>query len=250
VTGTDTGVGKTRVAAGIAASLCRAGKRVGVLKPVATGVGPGGCDDAAVLLEAIGGGVPEERVAPLVFQAPLAPAVAARLEGQPLDFERLLGKVGEALGWWAARAEVMVVEGVGGLLTPLTETATVAELAIALDYPLVLVARRGLGTLNHTLLSVEAAKRRGLRLAGLVLNAADSEDIDLSAETNAEELARRLEGVAILAELPHLSEPAALSKSLETVDWTQWARASRFLPRQLQEALGRGGSSTKAGVVH
>jgi hypothetical protein len=71
----------------------------------------------------------------------------------------------------------------------------------------------------------------------------------LSAETNADELARRLEGVAILAELPHLPDPAALSKSLETVDWTEGARAPRFLPRRLQEALARGGSSTTAGVV-
>jgi len=145
-----------------------------------------------------------------------------------------------------------VVEGVGGLLTPLAEAATVADLAIALDYPLVVVARRGLGTLNHTLLTVEAARRRGLRLAGVVLNAAGSAAVDIAAETNAEELARRLEGVAVLAELPHLADPAALSNSLETVDWSGWACAPRFTPRRLKEAFGRssaGGSSTSAGVV-
>src|SRR6516162_3253545 len=176
VTGTDTGVGKTFVAAAIARSLIAAGREVGVLKPVATGaerVGEGWrCADAEALIEAIGGGVPLDRVAPLRFEEPLAPSVAARRLGSPLDRARVLSVVGDALAWWAGRAEVMVVEGVGGLLCPLAEGTTVADLAVALDYPLVIVARRGLGTLNHTLLTVEAARLRGLRVAGVVLNGA------------------------------------------------------------------------------
>ena len=81
--------------------------------------------------------------------------------------------VGEALDWWAGRAEVMVVEGVGGLLCPLAEGTTVADLAVALDYPLLVVARRGLGTLNHTLLTSRPRRLRALRVAGLVLNSAE-----------------------------------------------------------------------------
>src|SRR5579864_4160984 len=136
VTGTDTGVGKTWVAAAIAHCLSQAGRRVGVLKPVATGAARQGndlrSDDAELLIEAIGSVVAHDRVAPLVFEEPLAPPVAARLHGTPLGHAEVLRALGEALAWWAERAEVMVVEGVGGLLCPLAEGKTVADLAIAL----------------------------------------------------------------------------------------------------------------------
>src|SRR5262249_43300602 len=118
------------------------------------------CADAEALLEAIGGGVALERVTPILFEEPLAPSVAARRQGRPLEPTVVLDAVREALAWWAGRADVMVVEGIGGLLCPLAEGTTVADLAVALDYPLVIVARRGLGTLNHTLLTAEAARLR------------------------------------------------------------------------------------------
>jgi dethiobiotin synthetase len=237
VTGTDTGVGKTFVAAAIARSLIAAGREVGVLKPVATGaerVGEGWrCADAEALIEAIGGGVPLDRVAPLRFEEPLAPSVAARRLGSPLDRARVLSVVGDALAWWAGRAEVMVVEGVGGLLCPLAEGTTVADLAVALDYPLVIVARRGLGTLNHTLLTVEAARLRGLRVAGVVLNGAGPALDPLAEATNADELARRLEGVALLAEIGHGDNPAP---ALGNIDWHDRARASRMVTGPTERA--------------
>src|SRR5205823_9859727 len=136
-----------------------------------------------------------ERVAPLLFEEPLAPPVAARREGAPLAYARVLEATAAALAWWGERAEVLVVEGIGGLLCPLAEGATVADLAIALDHPLVVVARRGLGTLNHTLLTVEAARHRGLRLAGVVLNGAEPTADPRAEVTNPAELARRLDGV-------------------------------------------------------
>ncbi len=155
VVGTDTGVGKTAVASAIARVLTGQGRRVGVLKPVATGAVREAAgwrsEDAEALIAAVGGNVPRERVAPLIFEPPLAPPVAARIEeGRPLEMSRVLDTVREALAWWSDRAELMVVEGVGGLLCPLAERTTVADLAVALDYPLLVVARRGLGTLNHT----------------------------------------------------------------------------------------------------
>lgn len=238
VTGTDTGVGKTRVAAAIAACLAARGRKVGVMKPVATGAPPGGLPgdqtDAALLAAAIGGGIPLERVCPLRFEAPLAPVVAARLENQMLTQKRALEAIGEAMAWWLERAEVMVFEGVGGLLCPLAETTTVADLAVALDYPLVVVARRGLGTLNHTLLTIEAARARGLRVAGVVLNQVEAGADALIQTTNAEELARRLGPAAVLAELPHLGDPSALSNELKSVDWYGWARVPRWLPPWLR----------------
>jgi dethiobiotin synthetase len=103
----------------------------------------------------------------------------------------------------------MVVEGVGGLLCPIAEGATVADLAIALDYPLLVVAHRGLGTINHTLMTVEAARTRGLRVAGLLLNGARPTTDPIAESTNAEELSRRLPGVAILGEWPHRPDATA-----------------------------------------
>jgi dethiobiotin synthetase len=175
-----------------------------------------------------------------VFEDPVAPAVAARLRGAPLDHARVLHEVDQALGWWAPRAEVMILEGIGGLLCPLAEGTTVADLAIALDYPLLIVARRGLGTLAHTLLTVEAAQQRGLRVAGVVLNAVEPTTEPLAEATNADELARRLAGVAVLAELPHVSDPAALSKALECVDWYGWARVPRAVAVRAHQASAGG----------
>jgi len=207
VVGTDTGVGKTRVAAAIARTWTLAGRRVGVLKPVSTGgvwrEGALTSPDADLLIEAAGGGIPHDRAAPLVFEEPLAPPVAARRSGSPLTPEAVELAVADALMWWGGRAEAMVVEGVGGLLCPLAEGWTVADLAIALDYPLVIAAHRGLGTINHVLITVEAARGRSLRVAGVVLNGARPTVDPLAEATNADELARRLGDVAILADWGH-----------------------------------------------
>ena len=225
VVGTDTNVGKTRVASAIARILVREGRRVGVLKPLATGPATGG--DADQLIEAIGGGIPRSCVAPIAFDEALAPAVAAHRAGIPMGRPEVLQAVGEALAWWGEEADVMVVEGVGGLLCPLAEGMTVADLAIALDYPLVVVARRGLGTLNHTLLTVEAARVRGLRVAGVVLNGAEPTADPLAEATNPGALARFLEGAAVLAEVPHGGDPLTPG-ALGAVDWWGMAQPPRI----------------------
>lgn len=232
VTGTDTGVGKTRVAAAIARALRAEGRRVGVLKPVATGIWREGeavrSEDAEALIEAVGGGVPLERVIPLAFEPPVAPPVAARLAGSPLGPSQVRMATRAALSWWAGRAEVVVVEGIGGLLCPLAEGTTVADLAIDLDFPLVIVARRGLGTLNHTLLTVEAALRRGLRIAGIVLNEASDSEAGLAEQTNAEELARRLSEVAVLAEVPYDPKGILVNTVVGDVHWNVRSESPRL----------------------
>jgi dethiobiotin synthetase len=231
ITGTDTGVGKTWVASAIARILSGQGHRVGVLKPVATGATRSNTgwhsEDAEILKAAVGGDVPDSRVAPLVFEEPLAPPVAARRQGGQLGWAEVIAATHEALAWWADRAEVMVVEGIGGLLCPIAEGATVADLAIALDYPLVIVARRGLGTINQTLLTVEAARWRALRIAGVVLNASDATTDPIAEATNAAELARRLGGVGLLAETARHGAPLDLGMDLGVVDWYGWARPHR-----------------------
>lgn len=232
VVGTDTSVGKTYVAAALARVLAAQGRSVGVLKPVATGAtreqGVWRSEDAEQLIEAVGREIPVERVAPILYEEPLAPSVAARRAGTPLDQAFLESVVSDALDWWAERAEVMVVEGLGGLLCPLAEGTTVADLAVALDYPILIVARRGLGTLNHTLMTVEAAKIRSLRVAGIILNSPEAETGSLAESTNAEELVRRLPGVPILAELRH-DLNSTLSDPLRLVDWYDHAQLPRFL---------------------
>jgi dethiobiotin synthetase len=148
--------------------------------------------------------------------------------GAPITQQRVEDLVEEALHWWSTRAEVIVIEGIGGLLCPLAERTTVADLAIALDYPLLIVARRGLGTLNHTLLTVEAAERRSMRVAGIVLNSPTPAAGDAAEATNAAELARRLEGISVLWEFDH-SENDVLQESLPVVDWYERALPPRSI---------------------
>ena len=223
IAGTDTGVGKTFVACGVIAALRARGVRVGAYKPVVSGclAGAGGpvWEDLARLQAATGTDAPIERIGPQRFRAPLAPPVAARLEGKQVDAALLRS----GIDWWRDRADVVVVEGAGGFLSPVTETESAADLAISFAFPLVIVARASLGTINHTLLTQEAARSRGLTVAGVVLNQSTppSPD-DRSVESNPGELEKRC-GVPILAILPHDSTAGLLQKTPPfTIDWRRF----------------------------
>ena len=233
VTGTDTGIGKTWVSARITRALVKSGHKVAAIKPVATGYNPDQTSadptDGEILARELGHDVPMQWVNPIRFRAPLAPPVAARQEGFTLTIGFILEKLQQSLDHWASTAEIVIIEGVGGFLCPLSEHKTVADLAIELDFPLIIVARRGLGTLNHTLLTVEAAHRRGLRIAGIVLNGSTPTEDLLAEETNTIELSQWLEKVPILAEIPHEpSHPDA--EFFERIDWASLARRSRLAP--------------------
>lgn len=213
VVGTDTGVGKTLVTTALARALRAQGLAVRVCKPVATGAsrveGRWLAEDTRLLAEAIGAG-PEEHdaITPWVFPEPAAPPVAARAAGISLSLTDLANAVRRQ----AARGQVILVEGVGGLLCPLTEQETVADLAVMLGLPVLVVARRSLGTLNHTLLTIESARRRGLPLVGLVVS--ETEPVEgLAARTNVEELRRRID-IPLLAVVPHQAPDA-----LAALDW-------------------------------
>jgi dethiobiotin synthetase len=221
VVGTDTGVGKTVVTAAITRSLRRRGQGVTVSKPVATGaeVHEDGflADDTRRLAHAAGHSE-YGRVTPWVFSEPAAPAVAARTAGVNLDLEEIAGRV-KKLG---APESLLLVEGIGGLLCPLTDSETVADLAAMLRFPLVVVARRSLGTLNHTLLTLEVARDRGLPVAGVVVNET-SPVRSYAEETNVEELSKRI-AVPLLAVVPYLTNPYdAEIASLAAVDWQRLA---------------------------
>ncbi len=190
VTGTDTEVGKTYVAAGIAEAFQRSGVRVGVYKPVASGCQslPSESDDSWRLWHAAGRPGRLEDVCPQRFRAPLAPHLAARAEGTRIDEPRLFTGI-EA---WADY-DVVVVEGVGGLMSPLSDTLYVADLAAAFQFPLVVVTRNQIGAINQTLqtLITAATFRVGLAIAGVILNDVAPDFHDPSRDSNADELRDR-----------------------------------------------------------
>jgi dethiobiotin synthetase len=193
ITGTGTGVGKTYVGALVAQTLRDAGKRVGVYKPVASGCEERGGKlvslDAIALWEAAGRPGTLEQVCPQVFAAPLAPHLAARAEGRLVDSELLRS----GIGFWMDLCDFVVVEGAGGLMSPISEDDYNANLAAEFGFPLLVVAANVLGTINATLQTLITANtfRDNLRVAGLVLNSLQPPGRDPSVESNADELARR-----------------------------------------------------------
>jgi dethiobiotin synthetase len=226
VTGTDTGVGKTYVAALIARSLAAQGKRVGVYKPAASG-----ClrdtqselvsEDAVALWHAAGCPGELDRVCPQRFAAPLAPPLAARAEGREVD----AGLLCSGLDYWRDRSDVIIVEGAGGLMSPLGQEGDVdlyvADLAADFGFPLVVVAANRLGTINATLQTLLTARsfRGGLSVAGVVVNhpsPAISED--LSRFSNGEELLRRCKS---LCSVPLLATVAYRGGFDRPVEW-EW----------------------------
>jgi len=182
VTGTDTGVGKTFVAAGLAAALRRRGADVGVMKPVATGRS----EDAKILLKASGARDPIGLVNPIHLKAPLSPHLAAKLEKTRVD----LGRIDRAFEELQARHQVVIVEGAGGLLVPIRDGFTMADLAKRLGLPLLIVARDALGTINHATLTVEAARARGLKILGIVVNRSRPGRPDLAERLNPAAIAK------------------------------------------------------------
>lgn len=170
ITGTDTGVGKTYVGAGLAAALREQGIDVGVMKPAETGCLPRkgalAPRDALNLMKAGGVDDPLDLVNPYRFRAPLAPAVAAAREGKQIEIRRIVS----AFRTLARKHACMVVEGAGGIMVPLTNSHNYLDLAGLLGLPVLVVARPGLGTINHTLLTVMALRSRRLRIAGIVIN--------------------------------------------------------------------------------
>ena len=193
IAGTNTEVGKTHVAAMIARSIVQSGRRVGVYKPAASGC-PEAADglvaeDAVALWEAAGRPLSLEQVCPQRFLAPLAPPRAALAESRRVDAQLLR----TGLEPWLAASEVVIVEGAGGLMSPLSDVDYNIDLAAELGLPLVIVAANELGVINATLQTLITARARApkLPIAGVVLNQATQRPDDASLATNAEELAAR-----------------------------------------------------------
>lgn len=188
IAGTDTDVGKTFVCAAIARLLVDSGVRLGVYKPVASG-----CDiaeqtshesrsDPERLATAARLNIPSDRVCPQRFAAPLAPSLAAQAEGREVDEELMI----EGAEWWSEQCDLLLIEGAGGLMSPISVSMTVADFATALETPVVLVAPNRLGVASHVLLACEALKHRRLELLAVYLNKLPSDAVHPSQESNAQ----------------------------------------------------------------
>lgn len=219
ITGTDTEVGKTYVTAMIARALVAAGRRVGVYKPAASGcreeAGRLVAEDAVALWEAAGCPATLDEVCPQVFAAPMAPHLAARVEGRELDADLLR----RGITFWLGRSDIVLVEGAGGLMSPMTDDEYVADLAYDFGFPLVVVSANRLGTINQTLqtLITAASFRDGLDVAGIVLNHPRAPADDVSLHSNCEEISARALA-PVLAEI-HWQQ----AEFAESVDWISLA---------------------------
>lgn len=204
IIGTDTGVGKTVVAAGLALVLKERGMRVGVMKPVATGCFGEGkrliSGDAVYLLEA----AENERpylTNPLRFRNSLAPSVASVIEKKEVPIEKILKAYRELQRHY----DFIIVEGIGGLLVPLTKDYFVANLIHEFGLPLMVVARGGLGTINHTLLTIDAAIIRGFEIRGIIFNRMPRVNFSIAEITNPKVI-HDITGIPVLGTLPELDD--------------------------------------------
>jgi dethiobiotin synthetase len=201
VTGTDTGVGKTIIACGLAAVLKEKRFDVGVFKPLLSGILRDDPESDTSLLKKMSQTyLSHEDITPFEFKEPLAPYVAGKLEGKLIGIE-------EVLHYWEmirGKHQYFIVEGAGGISVPLGENFLVSDLIKALELPIVIVARPNLGTINHTFLTVQYAKSMGLRIAGIVINGI-SDHPDLAEITNPK-LIEELCGVPILGITPKFNE--------------------------------------------
>jgi dethiobiotin synthetase len=217
VTGTDTGVGKTVVAAAATAALRSAGTRVAAFKPVVTGLDepePGHAADHELLAAAAG--MDAGDVTPLTFGPAVSPHLAAEMAGTAIDPALLVSAARTA----GAGADALIIEGVGGLLVPLTLGYTVRDFAVDLGLPVVVVARPGLGTINHSLLTIEAARAAGLDVRAVVLTPWPAEPGVLE-RSNADAIAR-LGGIPV-ATLGHVAlDVASLAKAGATLPIGDW----------------------------
>jgi dethiobiotin synthetase len=234
ITGTDTGIGKTIIAASIAQILHEQAHRVAVFKPCGSG-----CvhrreglvsEDAELLAHCANSRHPLDLICPQRYAEPLAPAIAAEKSGRPLDWDA----INRSIKIMSADSDVMIVEGIGGLLVPMDDRHTFLDVAADMRSPAVIVARPALGTINHTLLTLSALRSRNIPIAGAVINRYPTDTPNLAEETNPRAI-EKWGKVPILAIVPDTPIPktitphpipAAILDSLRLVDWARLAGLS------------------------
>jgi dethiobiotin synthetase len=224
VTGTGTGVGKTVVSAALLAAMSTAGEQVRAYKPVVTGLAepPGAWPPDHELL-ALAAGMKPEEVAPLRFDPPVSPYLAAALSGRSIDPATVIE------GAHARAQGTLVVEGVGGLLVPIAEGFNVRDLAVELGLALLVAAAPGLGTINHTLLTIESARAVGLSVAAVVLTPWPREPSRLEC-SNRETIAQLCEVEVVVLEEIAGADIATLAQAGSHLPWRDWLSRTNFVP--------------------
>lgn len=192
ITGTDTDVGKTIVASGLAACMKEDGIDVGVMKPVATG----NRDDANMLIEAANVDDDINDVNPIFLEVAASPLAAKRV----LDKEIEIDKIKESFERLMKRHEYMIVEGIGGIMVPITEDYLVIDMIKELELPILIVCRGALGTINHTLLTVHACKTNSIEISGIIANNVKDELEDLAIN-----IIKELTDLPLFGKIPNIS---------------------------------------------
>ncbi len=195
ITSTDTSVGKTIICSIIARGLIRRGIDVGIMKPVQTG----GKADSAFLKKITGVKDPDFLINPYFAKKPLAPVVAFKLERKNID----IGRIKSAFNELSSRHQFMIIEGIGGILVPIKNNYSVLDLIVDLDLPVIIVSRPGLGTINHTLLTIKTARDYGIEIIGVVFN--NFQKRGLCEKTNPS-IISRLGDTPIVGEIPHINK--------------------------------------------
>jgi len=231
ITSTDTGVGKTLIAGAIARILTEKGLKVGVFKPIATG-----CHrsweglvsyDTEFLANCANSELSLSTITPVGYVTPAAPIVSAAYDGPPIDFD----KIAAAYKDICENNDIVIIEGIGGARVPLTPEFDLLDLAVEFHLPVVIVARPSLGTINHTLMTIDCVRAAQLKIAGIVINGYNATEATV-AENTAEQVITQCSGVNILSVVPfdetvNIEEPnlgEAAVDSLTDCDWAKLAQ--------------------------
>jgi dethiobiotin synthetase len=230
VTGTDTGVGKTLIAGAIAKILTDKGLKVGVFKPIATGCKHSWdgliSDDTEFLSYCANSNFSPSTINPISYRTPAAPIVSAACDGSAIDFDRIAAAYKDI----CQNSDIVIVEGIGGVRVPLTEEFDLLDLAVEFALPAVIVARPNLGTINHTLMTIDCVRAAKLKIAGVVINGYKATE-STAAEDTAPEVIAQCSGADILSVVP-FDETVDIQKpnlgefivgSLMDCDWAKLA---------------------------
>lgn len=223
ISATDTGIGKTFVAAGLAKAFREAQIDTGVMKPIATGcrkvladeqmnIGELISDDAVILRDSANVSDSLDLINPVRYEPPLAPITAAKLTGNSIYLNHIFASYNELL----ARHEFLIVEGIGGLMVPIFHDYFVSDLIKSLESSLLIVARPNLGTINHTILTIREAQNSGIDVLGVVLNHYEKFPDDVSIESN-QKIIEECTGISVLGIIPNAGSIDSCSKEFKLI---------------------------------
>ena len=214
ITGTDTGIGKTAITAGLAGSMRKLGVNVGVMKPIATGIPQKTgfkSSDVAILADASGTKDSEDLINPVFLPIPTSPYDATKLLSLPVDMPLILTKFTKLL----STHDILLVEGIGGVMTPITKNFFVADMIKAMGIETIIVTRATLGTLNHTMMTYKMCKDYDIKIKGLVINNFDEKGT--ASEKNAPVTLHEITGLNILGVVPFIKNYNKIDTMIETV---------------------------------